>query len=117
MDKRAACLVGAVAGIATIGPALANAPPTERPDAHQVTSYADLLAPIPNAVELLKADDAQRSGWARVAQGYYGNPYYGYPPPPPATNYYSPYSNPYYYYHHHHHHHHHYHHHHHHHRD
>jgi hypothetical protein len=101
--------VGAIAGIAAVGSAQASPQLAEPQITHQVTSYADLLAPIQNAVELLKADDAarsQRSANARVAQYY--NPYYGYPPPPPAANYYSPYysANPYYYHHHHHHHHH-----------
>jgi hypothetical protein len=68
----------------------------------QAMSYADLLAPVANAAELLKADDAVRAQEAaqssadlQVAQAYYP-----YPNPPP------PYSYSRYYHHHHHHHHH-----------
>jgi hypothetical protein len=59
MDKKIVGLLGAVAGLATVGSAQAAISPAPTPsEALQVSSYADLLAPIPNAAELLKADDA-----------------------------------------------------------
>jgi len=107
MEKKLAGLLGAVAGLATIGSAQAAVAPAANPSGAPA-SYADLLNPIPNAVEQLKADDLARA--QEAADGLDGaklaQVYYPYPPP--------------YYYHHHHHHHaywrHHHHHHHHHHR-
>ncbi|HEY3910960.1 MAG TPA: hypothetical protein VGM07_13860 [Stellaceae bacterium] len=99
MDKKIAGMLGAVAGLATIGSAQAAINPAPAPSAApQPSSYADLLAPIPDAVAALKADDAARAQQPasksadgfQVAQAYY----------------YPPYSYPYYNYHHHHHHHH-----------
>ena len=94
MDKKLAGLLGAVAGLATIGSAQAATGPTANAsEAMQASSYADLLAPVPNAKEALKADDevrAQEAAKVELAQYYY---YYGAPP--------------FYSYHHHHHHHHH----------
>lgn len=100
MDKKIAGLLGAVAGLATVGTAQAAIPPAPNPEGLQASSYADLLAPIPNAVEALQADNA---AWARnieLAQYYYNGPAYGYPNGGPAYGYYS---NPYYHHHHHHH--------------
>jgi hypothetical protein len=93
MDKKIAALLGAVAGVATMGSAqAATGPASNTSEALEASSYADLLAPVPNAVEALKADDAARAREAaaevQLAQ------YYPYPYPPP-----------YYYYHRHHHHH------------
>ncbi|HLY44624.1 MAG TPA: hypothetical protein VKQ73_03520 [Stellaceae bacterium] len=89
MDKRIAALLGAVAGLATLGSAQAATPAPNASEALQASSYADLLAPIADAGALLKADDAARSQapqpGVKLAQ-YYGR-----------------------YYHHHHHHHHHHH--------
>ncbi len=99
MDKKIAGLLGAVAGLAAMGSAQAAIDPAPGPsEAPQPSSYADLLAPIPDAVALLKADDAARAQQpapetaegVQLAQSYY----------------YPPYSYPYYNYHHHHHHHH-----------
>jgi hypothetical protein len=101
MDKKVAGLVGVVAGLATMGGAQAATPAAGEPtEPLHASSYADLLAPIANPVELLKADNAARaqklaaamSGERQVAQAY--SPY-AYPYPPYA------------YHHHHHHHHHH----------
>jgi hypothetical protein len=93
MDKKIAALLGAVAGVATMGSAqAATGSAGNTPEALQASSYADLLAPVPNAVEALKADDAARAEAAAEVQLAQ---YYPYPYPPP-----------YYYYHHHHHHHH-----------
>ena len=102
MDKKIAGLLGAVAGLATVG-TQAAIPPVPAPEGLQTSSYADLLAPIPNAVEALQADNAARARNIELAQYYYngpyGNPYngpaYGYP----NSGYYN-YPN----YHHHHHH-------------
>ena len=95
MDKKIAGLLGAVAGLATISSAQAAPEPGPTPsEALQASSYADLLAPIPNPVAALEADNAARAQNLELAQYYnyypYSN-YYSYPPP---------------YYHHHHHHHH-----------
>jgi ABC-type nickel/cobalt efflux system permease component RcnA len=107
MDKKIAGLLGAVAGLATMSTAQAATNPAPDPaEALQVSSYADLLAPISNAAAALEADNAARATAAeglnevKLAQAYY---YPSYSPPPP--NY--PYSYPAYNYHHHHHHHHH----------
>jgi hypothetical protein len=59
MDKTTAGLLGAVAGLATMGMAHATTPnPTEF---LQVSSYADLLSPVQNATELLQADNTARA--------------------------------------------------------
>lgn len=107
MDKNIAGLLGAVAGLATIGAAQAATEPGANPsETLQPSSYADLLAPIPNAVEVLKADNAARAQNIKLAQYYnpysgYSYPYYyGYSYPPNGY-----YSYPYYHHHHHHHHH------------
>ena len=96
MDKKIAGLLGAVAGLATIG--AAQAAPVPSPSA-TAESYADLLAPVPNAVAALKADDVvrgeqEKKGSVELAQYYYNYGPYDY-------------GRPYYYHHHHHHHHHH----------
>ena len=119
MERKTVGLLGALAGLATMGAAGAQAashPGGEVPAPLPITSYSDLLRPVPNAVELLKAHDAElleqaRNAPARIvnAQYYEGygdhhhhhhhhhHEYYAPPPPPPV------------YYHHHHHHHHHHH--------
>lgn len=93
MDKKLARLLGAVAGLATMSAAQAAPQPAPNPSAAlQANSYADLLAPIPNAASLLKADDAarvQQPAEMQLAQVYY-----------------APYPPPYAHHHHHHHHHH-----------
>src|SRR5215469_3118403 len=86
MDKKIAGLLGAVAGIATVGAAEASPAPSSNTPAR---SYAELLAPIANPVEQLQADDAAREQTPVKLAQYYPYPYY------------------YRYYHHHHHHHHH----------
>jgi hypothetical protein len=97
MDRKTTGLLGAVAGLATMGVAQAAIPAGSDPsEAPQAASYSDLLAPIQNAVALMRADDAARmqepgaeaSGDVQLAQGYY-------------------YAPPVYHHHHHHHHHHH----------
>lgn len=62
MDKKLAGLLGAVAGLATMGAANAavqgTTPASPLPAA---ASYAELLGPVGNASELLVADDAVRT--------------------------------------------------------
>jgi membrane-bound lytic murein transglycosylase len=99
MDKKIAGLLGAAAGLATVNAAQAATEPGANPsETLQASSYAELLAPIPNAVEVLKADNAARAQNIKLAQYY--NPYYGYSYPPSGY-----YAYPYYRPHHHHHHH------------
>jgi hypothetical protein len=63
MDKKIAGLLGAVASWVTMGAAHATtATPMPNPsEALQASSYADLLAPVENAVALVKADDVVRA--------------------------------------------------------
>jgi len=62
MDKKLAGLLGAVAGLATMGTANAaihqNPPASPLPAA---ASYSELLTPVGNASQLLVADDAART--------------------------------------------------------
>jgi hypothetical protein len=93
MDKRTAGLLGAVAGLAAMGSAQAATAPAAGPSQTlQVASYADLLAPVQNAVEVMRSQDATRDqqtmGDVQLADDYYGAP-----------------SGPRYHHHHHHHHH------------
>src|SRR5665213_4316430 len=78
MDKKIAGLLGTVAGLASVTSAQATTSPGfNLSDSLQASSYAELLAPIPNAVALLKADDAARAQKTKpreggqIAQGYY----------------------------------------------
>jgi hypothetical protein len=57
MDKRIAALLGAAAALTTV--TAAQAATASTPQLPAATSYRDLLDPIPNAVSLLKADDAR----------------------------------------------------------
>jgi hypothetical protein len=61
MDKKIAGLLGAVAGLATIGTAQAAINPAAVPDTLQASSYTGLLSPIAHPIALLKADDAARA--------------------------------------------------------
>jgi hypothetical protein len=58
MDKKIAGLLGAAAALATVGVAHAATPNGNAVDSGQ--TYRDLLNPVPNPVEALKADDSQR---------------------------------------------------------
>ncbi len=60
MDKRIAALLGAAAAVATVGGAQAATQPNS-PEALHASSYGDLLAPVPNAMQELKADNATRA--------------------------------------------------------
>ena len=72
MDKK---LIGLVGAVAALLPTAASAAPTLAPQDLNAGSYADLLAPIPNAVEKLKASNAllQEENGAKIemAQYYY----------------------------------------------
>jgi len=59
MDKKIAGLLGAAAALTTIGGGHANAARATEPGS--ATTYRDLLEPVPNAVALLRADDAARA--------------------------------------------------------
>ena len=58
MDKTIAGLLGAIGALAVAVPAQAAVAAPSFEAAMQATSYADLLRPIPNAVEVLKAAPA-----------------------------------------------------------
>jgi hypothetical protein len=115
MEKKTAGLLGVLAGIAGMGTAHA-APAAAAPQVMHVSSYADLLTPIPDAVNVLKLSDAelraraaahgraplervqyyneQGPGYADDRHHHHHHHQYYAPPPPPRD------------YHHHHHHHH-----------
>jgi hypothetical protein len=62
MKTKIGGLLGALAGLATMGSAQAAIHPAPNAtEALQASSYAELLAPVPNAAALLKADDATRA--------------------------------------------------------
>jgi len=62
MDKKIAGLLGAAAALTTITAANAASPAVTAPTATlQASSYADLLAPVPNALAQLIADDTARA--------------------------------------------------------
>jgi type VI protein secretion system component VasA len=61
MDKKIAGLLGAVAAVSTMTGAQAATQPASTSGALQASSYADLLAPVPNAVAALNADNAARA--------------------------------------------------------
>ena len=81
MDKKIVGLLGAVSAFAALDGAQAATAPQAN-DVMHVTSYADLLQPIPNATKLLQASDAALAEQA-VADGqakielaqYYGDGY------------------------------------------
>lgn len=109
MDKKIAGLVGAISALVPLG--AVTAPATAAPDgALTANSYADLLKPIPNAVEQLKASDAvlkqENAAKVEMAQYYYHHHHH--------HHFLRRFFHPYYHHHHHWYHHHHWHHHHHH---
>ena len=82
MDKKIAGLLGAVAALGTLGTVQAAPAPANTTDVLQANSYADLLAPIPNAADTLRVVDEQApakdtnkeanaEGNAQVAQFYH----------------------------------------------
>ena len=73
MDRKLAGLVGMAVALV---PAAAAASPVSSPDDLTASSYADLLKPIPNAVQKLKASDAllleqENAAKLEMAQYYY----------------------------------------------
>ena len=68
MDKKIAGLLGAAAALSTLGAAQATAAPAVDQMAG-ARSYAELLEPVPNAAEQLKADEAAQ-GEVQLAQLY-----------------------------------------------
>jgi hypothetical protein len=85
MDRKTVGILGVVAGLATVTPALVQ--PASASDALKASSYADLLKPVTNAAELLALDMSRQDTPSEADQ--------------------SPRYQPVYYHHHHHHHHHH----------
>ncbi|HEY2532295.1 MAG TPA: hypothetical protein VGJ20_30930 [Xanthobacteraceae bacterium] len=59
MDKKIAGLLGVAAAVGAVTGA--QAAPAQRPQLAVPSSYKDLLEPVPNALALLKADDAARA--------------------------------------------------------
>jgi G3E family GTPase len=105
MEKTTAGLIGALAGLATMGTAnAASQPPAQLCEqVMRVASYADLLKPIPNAADILRSQqaeprllEAQYYQDQRRPEGHHHHHHHHhYYPPPPRHH------------HHHHHHHHH----------
>lgn len=104
MDKKIAGLIGAVSALASLDSAHAAALSQVR-DAMTVHSYQDLLQPVQNAVELLKASDAVLAENAasgdeakvEMAQYYYHHHHH--------HHHHHRFFRPFYHHHHHHHHH------------
>ncbi len=123
MERKTAGLLGALAGVAALGGTSAQAASRAVPPAEPmaVSSYADLLQPVPNAVEALRAHNAALMEQTRNAppmleqvqwggdehhhHHHHHHDYYAPPPPPPVYYYAPPPPPPPVYYHHHHHHH------------
>jgi hypothetical protein len=105
MEKSTAGLVGAIASLATMGTAQAahpvQTPAHLMPQVMSVSSYAELLQPIPNAPDLLKASNAELLQKSEAQARVQEVQYYNQGPPP---GYYDQQQQ---YHHHHHHHHHH----------
>ena len=98
MDKNIIGLLGGASALALVGGAASAGPAKPLTPAR---TYAELLDPIPNAAELLKAED-QRAASLELAQYYYGSPYYHHH----HHHHHWRWRHRYYHHHHHHHHHH-----------
>lgn len=97
MEKTTAGLVGMIASLATMGTAHAAGHPAQTPaEVMRVSTYAELLRPIPNAPELLRASNTELRQKAQARPLAQEVQYYNEGPPPGYA-----------YHHHHHHHHHH----------
>jgi hypothetical protein len=102
MDKKLMGMLGAASTLALLTGGAAAATPNEAsgPELRPAQSFAELLDPIPNALETLKAEDQKgppattESSTEKVAQYYHHHHHHHY--------YYHPHHH--YYYHHHHHH-------------
>ncbi|HEX4198149.1 MAG TPA: hypothetical protein VHZ26_11970 [Caulobacteraceae bacterium] len=72
MHRKTVTMIGAAAALAA-GPGLAGPANAAPPAVPVATSYAELLQPIPNAVERLKASDAEAASRpARLIDAQYG---------------------------------------------
>ena len=72
MDKKISALLGAAAAVTAL--TSAQATPVQQPQLAPPTSYGDLLSPVPNALALLRADDAahaQTPARVQLAQFYH----------------------------------------------
>jgi hypothetical protein len=67
MDKKIAGLLGAAAALTAVSGTQAATPPQATEPA-PAANYADLLQPVANPVEALKADDTRRGEAVRTAQ-------------------------------------------------
>lgn len=116
MDKKIAGLLGAMVSIGALNSAQA-APSLNPTDILQANSFAELLEPIPDAAERLKAVDAlqaQDVGHVQLAQYYYHHHHHHHHHhhgfyrryDEPEVVIVPRYRRPYYHHHHHHHHHH-----------
>jgi hypothetical protein len=72
MNRKTATLVGASVALAA-GSAFAAAPATEASPPPVASSYAELLQPIPNAVERLKASNAEAAAQPRLIEAQYAH--------------------------------------------
>jgi hypothetical protein len=117
MDKKIAGLLGAVAALGGLNAAQA-APAQDPTEVLRANSFAELLEPIPNAAETLRAVDEAQLPEATVqqAQFYHHHHHHHHHHHAFYPRYYAPYGGPvvvvpryrrYYHHHHHHHHHHH----------
>jgi hypothetical protein len=68
MDKTALGLVAALGAVVPLGTALASTPPDGPQRALHATSIAELLEPVPNAVDVMKATETERSAQAEQQQ-------------------------------------------------
>jgi hypothetical protein len=105
MDKKLMGVLGAASTLALLAGGAAAATPTEASglELRPAQSFAELLDPIPNAIETLKAEDqkgppATESSTEKVAQYYYHHHHHH------QQHYYYHHHHQHYYYHHHHHH-------------
>lgn len=73
MDRKATSLITAAAALAGV-PAVSQAQPLQEPAVPAAASYADLLDPVPNSVERLKAVQAEAASRpARLIEAQYWN--------------------------------------------
>jgi hypothetical protein len=76
MDGKTAKIIGVAAATLAAGPALAQSGASQEAPVPAASSYAELLQPIPNALERLKLADAQDEAQARlIPVQYYGYQY------------------------------------------
>jgi hypothetical protein len=89
MDQKIVGIVGAIAGLATLGATQGTATATPNPEALKgAQSFAGLLDPIPNALAMLRAADstaprnqAEQTTDVRVAQNHHHHHHHRYVKP------------------------------------